>query len=99
MNKLLLLAAFGLAFQAIPASAGHHEGGEHKGKMFEKHDTDGNGEISEAEFMAHAKAKFAKKDKNGDGVISREEAKEAKKDMRHKMKDKHKEMKEKKSAE
>ena len=96
MKKFLMLTAAGLIFQATPVLAGHHEGGEdHKGGMFAKHDTNGDGVISEAEFLAHAKAKFAQKDTNGDGSISREEAKAAKQSKREKMKDKREKIKEK----
>jgi Ca2+-binding EF-hand superfamily protein len=100
MKKLLLLAAVGLVLQATPAFAEDHEGGskkrgEHKGEMFAKHDTNGDGSISEAEFLTHAKAKFAKKDTNSDGSISKEEAKAAHEAKRAEMKEKRKGMKEK----
>lgn len=103
MKKLLLLAAFGVAISSIPAMAGHHEEmGDKKHKMFEKHDTNGDGMISMDEYMAKAKAKFAEKDTNGDGMISKEEAKEYKEEKREKWKEKRenmKEMKENKAAE
>ncbi len=95
MKKLLLLAAFGVAVSTAPAIAGHHEGmGDKKHKMFEKHDTNGDGMISMDEYMAKAKAKFAEKDVNGDGMISQEEAKEAKSEKREKWKEKREKMKE-----
>ena len=96
MKKLLFLAAAILMLQATPVLAAGHEGGEgHKGKMFEKHDTDGDGKISEAEFLAKAKAKFAEKDTNGDGFITQDEAKAARGEMKEKMKEKRGEMREK----
>lgn len=50
--------------------ADNHGKKHHKMKMM---DTDGNGDISKDEFMAHAEKKFAKKDANGDGAISADE--------------------------
>lgn len=100
MKKLLLLAAAGLVIQVTPVLAEHHEGGEHgkTGKMFEKHDLNSDGVISQDEFLEHTKKKFAEKDTNGDGAISKEEAKAAheakrakRKEMKGEMKDKWKE--------
>ncbi len=91
MKKLLMLTAAGLIFQATPVLADHHEGGEgHKGKMFEKHDSNGDGVISESEFLEHAKKKFSEKDKNGDGVISKEEARENHESMKERWEEKKK---------
>ena len=89
MKKTLLLAAATvLALNIAPAMAdGHKKGGDHKGKMFEKHDTNGDGQISEAEFLAHAKEKFTKMDANSDGVVTKEEGKAAKKAKREMRKD------------
>ncbi len=97
MKKILLLAAAGLIFQVTPVLAEHHEGdGGHdrKNQMFEKHDTNGDGMISEAEFLEHAKKKFGEKDSNGDGSISKDEAKaahDAKREKRKEMRDQWKE--------
>ncbi len=97
MKKILMLATAAFIFQATPALAEHHEGGDHKGKRhmekMKKSDSDGNGSISEAEFMAKAKEKFAEKDTNGDGEISQDEAKAAHEAKRSKMKEKRGEMK------
>ncbi len=82
MKKLMLLSAAVLALQAIPAMAeegadpgpkGKHGGHE---RFFEKQDTDKDGAITEAEFLAHSKEKFAKMDTNSDGKVTKEEAKE-----------------------
>ena len=63
MKKLLMLTAATLVLQASPVLAGDHDGmKDHKGKMFAEHDTDGDGAISEAEFLAGAKKKFAESD-------------------------------------
>ena len=98
MKKLLLLTAAGLILQATPVLAEERDGGpkrgDHKGGMFAKHDTNGDGSISEAEFLVHAKARFAEKDTNNDGSISQEEAKAAHEARKAKMKEKREEMKE-----
>ena len=58
--------------------AEHHGDGHkkynHKHHM-KKMDTDGDGQISKDEFMAHAEKRFSKKDKNNDGFISKDEMK------------------------
>lgn len=98
MNKYVLTAAMALALGMTSgvAMAEHHEGGDHKGKMMERVDTDGDGMISKAEFMAKHEEKFAKMDANNDGQLSKEEMKEAREHMKEKwkeMKDKREEMK------
>ncbi len=91
MKKLLALGACAFAFSVTPALADHHEGGDHKGKMFEKHDTNGDGVISKDEFLTHAAEKaeerFAKMDADGNGEVSKEEAAAAKEKWREKMKE------------
>ncbi|HPF78407.1 MAG TPA: EF-hand domain-containing protein [Alphaproteobacteria bacterium] len=92
MKKLLLLTAAGLVLQATPVLAQPHEGGpgdgpRGPGKMFEKHDANGDGVISEAEFLASAKEKFAEMDKDGNGSISQEEVKASHEERREKMKE------------
>jgi hypothetical protein len=47
MNRFLALTAVLLTFSAAPALADHHGEGK-KGKMFEKHDTNGDGVISKS---------------------------------------------------
>ena len=60
----------------------------HKGaKMFEKHDTNGDGVISKAEFLTHAEERFSKMDVDGDGNVTKDEAKAAKEKMREKWKE------------
>jgi hypothetical protein len=100
MKKLLMLTAAGLILQATPVLADHHEDGhkghgDKRGEMFAKHDINGDGVISEAEFLTHAKAKFVKKDTNHDGSISKEEAKTAHAAKREKWKEKREGMKDK----
>jgi len=87
--KLSTILATGLILLASApmALAGHHEGGDHKSDWFAKVDTDGNGTISKAEFLAKHEKKFNKMDANGDGEISKEEKMGGMKKMKH-MKDK-----------
>ena len=55
-----------------------HHGGKHGGHGMKKMDTDGNGEVSKDEFMAHHEMKFMMKDKNGDGKLTGDEMKHKK---------------------
>lgn len=94
MKKYIILSALLLGAASVPlvVMADDHGGkegkkGGHFEKMFEKQDTDGNGEVSKDEFMKSAEARFAKMDMNGDGVITKEEAKEVGKKMREKWKE------------
>lgn len=75
MKKILMLSVLALGVSAMPAMA---EGDKHHGKhggMFKKIDTDGNGEISRAEFDAKHDEMFKKMDKDGNGSISKDEMK------------------------
>lgn len=76
-----LVLTVGISTAAI---AGHHEG-DH-GKWFTKVDTDSDGSISKAEFMAKHEMKFNKMDADSDGMISMKEH-EAGKGKMKKMKD------------
>ena len=93
MNILKTLTVAALAtFIFAPATfAADSEGGkhygEHKGKMFEKHDTNDDGVISKEEFMSEAEARFAQMDSDGDGNFSKEEAEAFHEKMREKMKE------------
>lgn len=98
MKKLLFLAAVAMLLQVTPVLADDHEGGkEHKGKkgeMFSKHDLDGDGRISESEYLDQAKKRFDSKDKDGDGYITQEESKKDREAMKEKWKEKRGKMKE-----
>ncbi|MCB1532975.1 MAG: EF-hand domain-containing protein [Alphaproteobacteria bacterium] len=87
MKKLMMMTAAFAVLGAPVALADHHEGGDHKGKMMEKFDADGNGAISKEEFMKSSEDRFNKMDTDGNGEISKEEAQAMKDKMREKMKE------------
>lgn len=94
MKKLVTLTSVLTAFALSPALAqADHHGGPHGGKMFEKHDLNGDGVISKDEFLKHAEEKFTKMDADGDGSVTKEESKAAMEAWREKMKEKHEAMK------
>ena len=66
MKRSLVAICSVLLLTALPAHA--DEGRPHKGKMFEKHDTNGDGVISKSEFLAHAEERFSKMDADGNGA-------------------------------
>lgn len=78
---------------ALAGNYGNGDGakGEHKGGWVQQLDTNGDGDISKAEFDAHHAKKFEKMDADGNGVVSKDELKASK----AKMKEKFKEMREK----
>ncbi len=99
MKKLLTLSAVALALSFTPALAGERTDVDHKGGMFEKHDTNGDGVISKDEFLKQAEERFGKMDANGDGNVTAEEGKAAKEAMhskREEHREKRKEMRQKK---
>ena len=86
--KLLSLAALaGILMTSAPVLAEHHGDKGGKGKKFEMVDTNSDGQISLDEYLVKAKEKFAKKDANGDGFISKEEGKKAHEAKREKRKE------------
>lgn len=84
---------------AVPASAedykpmkkDHHAKME---KMMEKVDTDSDGAISRDEYMDMHATRFAEKDLDGDGLITKEEMKKSGEEMRKKWKEKWQDKKE-----
>jgi hypothetical protein len=78
MKKLMMLTAAALVISAPAAFAEPDGKPHHKGDMLEKIDTDKDGAVSKAEFLAFHEERFKEIDANGDGKISKEEG-EAKK--------------------
>ncbi|GJL85015.1 MAG: hypothetical protein DHS20C02_07900 [Micavibrio sp.] len=89
MRKILMLTALAVVL-GVPAAFAEegsdkaHKRGHHKGKMFEKADTDGNGSISKAEFSDFHNKIFDKMDVDGDGQITREEQKKRREEWKEK---------------
>lgn len=86
MKKTLIVAMVATMALTGTAIAEEHGDGKRKGRMA-KFDTDGNGKISQSEFLAKSQARFAKMDANNDGYLSRDEMKNARKKMRGNMKE------------
>ena len=64
-----------LSFEEMRAARGQHRHGGH----FKRVDTDNDGKVSRAEALAAAEAAFARADANGDGFVTPEEMKSARK--------------------
>lgn len=79
LNKLIIVGLSSLLLTAVSSAKPDEKGPKGPKKTFEEVDTDKDGKISEAEFVAvgknaeKAKAIFAKKDKDGDGFLNKEE--------------------------
>jgi Ca2+-binding EF-hand superfamily protein len=87
MKKLFLMAAvLGSVAMTSGAVLADNHGDHKKGKMMERVDTDGDGMISKAEFMAKHESKFMEMDVNGDGSLSKDEMKDSRQDRKDKMK-------------
>ena len=63
-----------MAQQKNPGVSGPADMDGFAAKTFDTHDVDKDGVISRAEWDARVEAHFARLDKNGDGMIEREEA-------------------------
>ena len=72
MRKLLIAAALAGTMIGGAAIAGQAEGGP-GGGMMARADTNGDGMISRAEFIAQADQRFARLDANGDGQLAGDE--------------------------
>src|SRR5262245_9287909 len=89
MKKLLMLsaaafvlspAAFAEDAPATPPTGGHHK------DMLAEIDTDGDGAVSKAEFLAFHEKRFAEIDTNSDGKIEKAEAEAKKAEWKEKRK-------------
>lgn len=98
MKKLMAFTALALAVSTAPALAEQHGEGGHKGGMFEKHDTDGDGVISKDEFLSHAEERFSTMDADGNGEVSKDESKAARQSMKEKMKERREKRQEKRES-
>jgi hypothetical protein len=71
----LFVSALILSFMVSPVLAGGHLESERSGKndRFAAADSNGDNKVSRAEFIAMAEKRFAKMDKSGDGVLTKDE--------------------------
>lgn len=101
ITTALLTLTVGSAFaEGDTAPTMEKKGGE-KG-MQQRLDTNGDGVVSKSEFLAHAEERFGKIDKDGSGDITKDEGREAHKQMRERKKEymgKKKERREQKQSE
>ena len=98
MRKLFLAALALVAFMGAPAMAEQGRQGmpEGHGKMMKNEaDTNDDGMLSKAEFMAMQEKRFAEMDGNSDGSVTKEEMKAHVGKMKEKFEERRKEMKEK----
>ena len=79
MIAALTIPALALAATDGPPK-GHHKG-HHKGEIFERMDTNKDGEISFEEMTAKSTERFSKLDKDGNGTVSFEEMTVEKKEI------------------
>ncbi|HQX28257.1 MAG TPA: EF-hand domain-containing protein [Alphaproteobacteria bacterium] len=90
MKKLLMFSAAALALSSPALAEEGKDGKPHHQGMMEKLDTDKNGSVSKAEFLAFHEARFAEIDTNSDGTISKEESDAKKAEWKEKRKGMHK---------
>ncbi|MCE7886872.1 MAG: hypothetical protein DYH13_05120 [Alphaproteobacteria bacterium PRO2] len=90
MKKLLMFSAAALALSAPAFAEEGKDGKPHHQNMMEKLDTDKNGSVTKAEFLAFHEQRFAEMDTNSDGTISKEEFDAKKAEWKEKRKGMHK---------
>ncbi len=88
---------------SAPAFA-HEHGGKDQikgkiGKMFDRTDANQDEQLDLAEFLAHAEQRFKAMDLNADGYVTKEEGREAHKQMREKRRAQRKERREQRGSE
>lgn len=96
MKKLITVALIGVALaspsysqEATDDDSRREKHRQHMEEKFKKADSNGDGQISESEFMARAKEKFQKIDADGNGQITKEEKRAMHEKMREKWKGRH----------
>lgn len=95
--RKLLLSALAIGMFSVPVLA-QDTPPAHDGPGMDKKfsaDTDGDGFLSKAEFMAVQEKRFAEMDKDSDGKVSKDEMKAHRETMKEKFKEKRKEWSEK----
>ena len=79
-RKIFIVTGVGLSVMMgaaiAPSASAVDESARRGGAMFDRYDTDGDGEIAVADLEARAAKRAAAMDRNNDGVITREEARE-----------------------
>lgn len=95
MRYLIAILSLTLAV-TVYAGQQHHHGKHHPKHLFEKADTDNDGNISIDEHEAaldrmiqHRREQFRKMDTNDDGLLSKKEAKAGREAMREQWREKH----------
>jgi len=83
-TAIAALLATGVATM-YTAEAGN-KGAQRGAKMFDRVDTNGDGKITQDEFMARSAERFDMMDQDGNGEVTKEEAQKAYKEMRAKRK-------------
>ncbi len=69
-TKTSLILACGLALVGLPCAFAEHTGEHSADAMFKAMDTNGDGQVSRAEYAAHAQKMFDKMDANHDGMVT-----------------------------
>jgi hypothetical protein len=90
MKKLLMFSAAALVMSSPALAEEGKDGKPHHQGLIEKLDTDKNGAVSKAEFLAFHEARFAEIDTNSDGTISKEESDAKRAEWKEKRKGMHK---------
>ncbi|MGB4106532.1 MAG: EF-hand domain-containing protein [Alphaproteobacteria bacterium] len=89
MKKLLMFSAAAFALTSPAMAEESTDGKPHHQSFIEKFDTDKDGAISKAEFLAMHEQRFAEFDTNSDGKISKEESDAKKAEWKEKRKEMH----------
>ncbi|MFT6408590.1 MAG: Ca2+-binding EF-hand superfamily protein [Arenicella sp.] len=89
-SLVLSLSTCLIVLLSSPVFAHQHGDKGHKqdkaAKMFDRTDANQDGQLELAEFLAHAEQRFKAMDLNQDGYVSKEEGRDAHRQMREKRK-------------